>query len=147
MRPVTSTLAVTCAVVHSGPIPAPGSVLRCTGVRRVAGKLFFDLYTVIDGAIATIELVSGRSPVKGDVLQCTRRTGTYLVIGPAPDTPERAPSEIQSVLPSKLDQVLGICASLGMDIATLVPPKCSRMIGYIDAQSTDSKNMLLKSDE
>lgn len=98
---------ITHALVHSGPAPAPGSIRHCAAVRRVAGKTFFDVQT-IDGVVITSEFVAGHAPSKGDAMRCTRRSGTYFAVELAHDAP------LPMRAPFKLDQVLALCESLGM---------------------------------
>ncbi|KZV68373.1 hypothetical protein PENSPDRAFT_696926 [Peniophora sp. CONT] len=96
----------TRALVHSGPSPAPGSILCCTAVRRVAGKMFFDIQSQ-DGTILTGELIAGCAPTTDEAMCCTRRSGTYFALELTHDAPPATPAR------AKVNQVLALCASLG----------------------------------
>ncbi|VDC00567.1 unnamed protein product [Peniophora sp. CBMAI 1063] len=107
MQPTNFSAASTHAILHSGPSPTPGSTFRCIGVRRVAGKTFFNLQTAKGDLVATVEFIAGCVPVKGGTFYCTRRSGTYIAL----NVEHAAPFAAQAT--SKTDQVLALCSSLG----------------------------------
>ncbi|VDC01437.1 unnamed protein product [Peniophora sp. CBMAI 1063] len=77
--------ATTHTLVHSGLTPVPSSILKCTAVRCIAGKTFFDLHNP-DGLLSTIEYIAGNVLEKGDMVR-------------------------SMPIPSKLDRVLALCAA------------------------------------